>query len=846
MSKCLDYSNKFEHVMEFTKIRALNSMFSILNQHIRNILNYNQYHDFKLNDYQINKYLSKSILIAIIWSFSGDCHLKYKIDLCNYIKQITKINLPNDQMCLFDYTIDLETGEWTSWLKLVHKIDIEPQKIIAINLIIPTIDTVRHEYLLNAWLNEHKPCLLCGPPGSGKTMNLLAYLRSSPDLEVVSINFSSTTTPDVILKALTQYCEYKKISNQIVLAPYQLSKWLVLFCDEINLPAQDKYETQQVISFMRQCIEQNGFYKGKDWIKLERIQFVGACNPPTDLGRKVMSNRFLRHASILYIDYPTEMSLKQIYSTLNRAILRKFPNIRVYSESMTNAMIEFYLLSQERFTTKQQPHYIYSPRELTRWVRGIYEAIKLFDKIDNIEYFIRLFAYEAIRIFHDRLVTEEERKWTIDNIDLISIKNFSNFNADLALNKPILFSNWINKEYVSVNQQDLKDYIKARLKVFYEEEQEISLILYDEALDQVLRIDRIYKQPHGHLLLIGASGVGKKSLSRFVAWINNMSVFQIRFHTMYTAKDFDQDLKNLLRRVGVNSEKIVFILNDLNTLDSSFLERMNILLTNGEIPGLFEGDEFSTLISQCKESAHKIGLMLNSSEEIYKWFTNEIIHNLHVVFTINSVQFEFKDRIVTSPALFNRCVLNWFGDWSSTAYHQITKELTIKIDLDNREHIINAFLEIHNTLHEISLKLIRNRITPRHYIDFINHFIKIYNEKRTDLEQQQLHLNIGLAKINETVNQVEELQAVLIVKKNELETKNLEASQKLKQLINDQQETQNKKIVSQELKLILNQQSETIVDKERAVNYDLSQAESIIIEAKKSNKNYFYKINFRF
>ena len=25
----------------------------------------------------------------------------------------------------------------------------------------------------------------------------------------------------------------------------------------------------------------------------------------------------------------------------------------------------------------------------------------------------------------------------------------------------------------------------------------------------------------------------------------------------------------------------------------------------------------------------------------------------------------------TSPALFNRCVLNWFGDWNSEALYQV-------------------------------------------------------------------------------------------------------------------------------------------------------------------------------
>ena len=32
----------------------------------------------------------------------------------------------------------------------------------------------------------------------------------------------------------------------------------------------------------------------------------------------------------------------------------------------------------------------------------------------------------------------------------------------------------------------------------------------------------------GHLLLIGVSGAGKTTLSRFVAWINGLSVYQIK------------------------------------------------------------------------------------------------------------------------------------------------------------------------------------------------------------------------------------------------------------------------------------------------------------------------------
>lgn len=64
----------------------------------------------------------------------------------------------------------------------------------------------------------------------------------------------------------------------------------------------------------------------------------------------------------------------------------------------------------------------------------------------------------------------------------------------------------------------------------------------------------------------------------------------------------------------------------------------------------------------------------------------------------------------------------------------------------------------------LSLKQANNRlakrgghtmaITPRHYLDFINQYANLFNEKRSELEEQQMHLNVGLRKIKETVDQV--------------------------------------------------------------------------------------------
>ena len=65
--------------------------------------------------------------------------------------------------------------------------------------------------------------------------------------------------------------------------------------------------TQRVISFLRQIVEHGGFYRTTDqaWVTIERIQFVGACNPPTDPGRKPLSHRLvLYYFWLIYCVFP--------------------------------------------------------------------------------------------------------------------------------------------------------------------------------------------------------------------------------------------------------------------------------------------------------------------------------------------------------------------------------------------------------------------------------------------------------------------------------------------------------------------------------------------------------------
>jgi len=104
----------------------------------------------------------------------------------------------------------------------------------------------------------------------------------------------------------------------------------------------------------------------------------------------------------------------------------------------------------------------------------------------------------------------------------------------------------------------------------------------------------------------------------------------------------------------------------------------------------------------------------------------------------------------------------------------------------------------------------------------------LYNN--TKLEGRT-HLNVGLNKIAETVEQVEEMQKSLAVKKQELQAKNEAANAKLKQMFQDQQEAEKKKIQSQEIQIRLADQTVKIEEKRKYVMADLAQVEPAVIDA---------------
>jgi dynein heavy chain 1 len=811
-------ASTMDHIMEYSHIRAMNGLFCILNTVSTTILEYNQAHaDFPMAADAVEKYAVRKLVYYLIWSLVGDAKNSVRDELSKFIQKASTIPLPEGSGSLIDYHCELEGSrpcDWASWEDDVPVMDIQAEQIAGTDVVIPTVDTMRHVDLMYTWLADHLPVVLCGPPGSGKTMTLVSALRRSNDFIDCLVNFSSSTTPQVILDTFSQYCDYRPTPNGLVLAPREANKWLVVFCDEMNLPATDKYNTVRVITFLRQLVERNGFWRADklEWVTIERIQFVGACNPPTDPGRVPLSMRFLRHVPVIYVDYPSAASYKQIYGTFNRALMKRHSELVKYAEPLTDCMVDFFMQTQQRFTAEMQPFYIYSPREMTRWVKGIKQCIWDQDSLTP-EDLVRSWAHEGLRLFCDRLVYDEEREWTERSINEAAARHFQGVDITAALERPILFSSWMDKHYVPVQLEPLREFVQARLKVFHEEELDVPLVLFDDVLDHVLRIDRIFKQNQGHCLLIGVAGGGKTTLSRFVAWMNGLTVFQVKVHNNYTADDFDEDLRQVLKRSGCEGEKIAFIMDEGNVMDTAFLERMNTLLANGEVPGLFEGDEYASLMTLCKQGSQREGAALDGDAELYQWFSKQILKNLHVVFTMNPAEGGMQDRASTSPALFNRCVLDWYGDWSDEACYQVSTEFTMNLDLEkpnyqtpmafpaafpglapnpgHREAVNNAFVFIHLSAKRAAREMRKREghsthVTPRHLLENVNQFVKIFRGKCSKLEEEKRHLGVGLRKLEETFAQVGEMQKELKVKETDLRQKDVEAAAAMDKIVHEQ------------------------------------------------------------
>jgi dynein heavy chain 1 len=151
---------------------------------------------------------------------------------------------------------------------------------------------------------------------------------------------------------------------------------------------------------------------------------------------------------------------------------------------------------------------------------------------------------------------------------------------------------------------------------------------------------------------------------------------------------------------------------------------------------------------------------------------------------MNPANPDFSNRSASSPALFNRCVIDWFGDWTEDGMRQVAMDLTKFVDIPNNSFgvnmqamegmddnpaadpknvaLSNCLVDIHCTVRDLNERLQKaakkfNYVTPRDFIDLVKHFEFLHEQKKRELNELQEHLGAGLSKLASTESAVREL-----------------------------------------------------------------------------------------
>ena len=178
--------------MKFTRFRALTSVFSIINKGISDVIEAELRGAVPLDEEWMTNYINNRLLFSVCWGFGGSMALKDREEFSKQVQTFTSLPTPDlEGPPLLDFEVNYEQeGQFTPWNDRVPHLDIETHQAGSPDVIIPTVDTLRHVEVLTAWLREHKPLILCGPPGSGKTMTLSSTLREHPQFILQEVNFS--------------------------------------------------------------------------------------------------------------------------------------------------------------------------------------------------------------------------------------------------------------------------------------------------------------------------------------------------------------------------------------------------------------------------------------------------------------------------------------------------------------------------------------------------------------------------------------------------------------------------------------------------------------------------------
>ena len=122
--------------------------------------------------------------------------------------------------------------------------------------------------------------------------------------------------------------------------------------------------------------------------------------------------------------------------------------------------------------------------------------------------------------------------------------------------------------------------------------------------------------------------------------------FQIELTRNYDRGSFFEDLRKMYFNAGANNANSVFLFTDTQIVQEDFLEDIIGILNSGEVPNLFEADEYEKVIIACRDSAKALGIDSGNRDGIYDFFISRVRNNLHLVLCMSPVGDAFRYFVI--------------------------------------------------------------------------------------------------------------------------------------------------------------------------------------------------------
>jgi dynein heavy chain len=305
-------------------------------------------------------------------------------------------------------------------------------------------------------------------------------------------------------------------------------KKIAIFVDDINMPAKETYGAQPPIELLRLFIDRKGLFKREDWswFDIEDTTVVAAAAPPTG-GRSVITPRFTTHFNMFCVPNPSGGTLGKIFGDILKGFLKNgfVEQVQQCQEGIISSTIEIYnRISNDKRATPAKFHYVFNLRDVSKVIQGILMAKPA--SIKGPEDMAKLWLNEVLRIFSDRLINEEDKEWFVEaSMDLLG-KGFRNSyeRGDLFHKNSckLLFGDILKLDAPVQLYEELTHLKPKLLKALHGylddynmgNSSKMNLVLFDDAVDHILRISRVLRQPRGNIMCIGVGGSGKQSLIR--------------------------------------------------------------------------------------------------------------------------------------------------------------------------------------------------------------------------------------------------------------------------------------------------------------------------------------------